>query len=520
MWYNLIRKGPKLAINTILDLDHDGARKYFLQSRSYCNFCLPLYFDFQPLLNKLASSIEIPKNLTKIRYTGKFCKIEQKEVNKILYTNKDGKLAWRPLQLMNPAAYVYLVNVITKKESWGQIKNRFKVFQGNKNIKCCSLPVINGDLPDKGETIKGWSDNFEKESIKLSLDYGCMLITDIANCYSSIYTHSIAWALHKDGMRGAKKDRDNHASLCNIVDGIIEDISYQQTNGIPQGSILMDFIAEIVLGYADSLLSEAIQNDKTIKKNSYYILRYRDDYRIFTKDKTDAEKIARHLSSVLTTLNLKLNENKTKITEDIITDAQKSDKLYWRDVFECKNLDIRILQIHSLSEKYPNSGSIDKALIRFYDDMEKENMLTNDLIHIASVVADIAFRNPRTYSYTMSILGRIETLLNKKEAKELFNKIIKKLSAIPNSEYLNIWLQRLSKKKSLKKLGSGVLCNYVRKVIKDPKKSHLDEIWDYSVCGNEVKSIFNSTHIVDVGKFETMKDYPTDEEIKIFQRYR
>ena len=32
-------------------------------------------------------------------------------------------------------------------------------------------------------------------------------------------------------------------------------MSYRQTNGIPQGSVLMDFIAEIVLGYADYLFS-------------------------------------------------------------------------------------------------------------------------------------------------------------------------------------------------------------------------------------------------------------------------
>lgn len=460
------------------------------------------------------------KNITKDRYTSRFCNIEQRDVNMLMYTNKDGKLAWRQLQLINPAAYVYLVNIITNEKSWSQIKKRFKAFQENKNIKCCSIPIVTGVLPDKGETIKGWFDNFEKESIKLSLSYGCMLITDIANCYGSIYTHSIAWALHLKGVEGAKKDQRRHDILCNMIDDIIKDISYHQTNGIPQGSVLMDFVAEIVLGFADSLLSDAIRRDKAIRKNSYYILRYRDDYRIFTQNKTDAEKIARHLSDVLATLNLKLNENKTKITENIITDAQKSDKLYWRDVYECENLDIRILQIHSLSEKYPNSGSIDKTLVRFYDDMEKENIATNDLIHIASVVVDIAFRNPRTYPYVMSILGRIETLLDKKEARELFNKIIKKFSAIPNSEYLNIWLQRLSKKKSLKKLGSGVLCEHVRSVVKKPKESDLGEIWNYSVCGDEVVNIFNNTRIINIDQFKTMRDYPTDEEIKIFQRYR
>lgn len=40
-------------------------------------------------------------------------------------------------------------------------------------------------------------------------------------------------------------------------------MSYEQTNGIPQCSTLMDFIAEIVLGYADEII-DVITN--SIKK--------------------------------------------------------------------------------------------------------------------------------------------------------------------------------------------------------------------------------------------------------------
>ena len=35
-------------------------------------------------------------------------------------------------------------------------------------------------------------------------------------------------------------------------------MNYGQTNGIPEGSILTDFIAEIVLGYIDLQLSEKL----------------------------------------------------------------------------------------------------------------------------------------------------------------------------------------------------------------------------------------------------------------------
>lgn len=509
-------------MDTVTDLSNTDARSFFLRGSSYCNFSLPLYFNFQPLLDKLSLSDEIPKSLSKDNiYTNRFKNCEQGDVNYLMYTNKDGKLAWRPFELINPAAYVYLVNIITDKKNWSQIQARFKTFQNNKNIKCCSIPIVKNNSPNKGETIKGWFESFEKESIKLSLDYSCLLITDISNCYGSIYTHSIAWALHPDGREGAKRDRNNKDLLCNAIDVIIQNISYGQTNGIPQGSVLMDFVAEIVLGYADSILSDKIKNDKTIKKQPYYIMRYRDDYRIFTQNKTNAEKIARYLSDTLAGLNLKLNDNKTRTTENIITDAQKSDKLYWRDAYECENLDVRILQIHSLAEKYPNSGSVDKALTRFCDDLEKEDLINNDLELIASVVVDIAFRNPRTYPYAISVLGRISMLLSKKEAKSLFDKILKKFLSVPNSEYLNVWLQRLSKNGALKGLGDNPgLCKYVKTIRKNPTKNNTDTIWDYSACGDEVQKIFKNTPIVDVDKFESMTEYPMPDEIKVFQKYQ
>ena len=56
--------------------------------------------------------------------------------------------------------------------------------------------------------------------------------------------------------------------LGNFIDSCIQEAQYQQTNGIPQGSVLMDFIAEMVLGYVDELLTEKIkENNKLITVN-------------------------------------------------------------------------------------------------------------------------------------------------------------------------------------------------------------------------------------------------------------
>src|SRR5690554_2819642 len=99
-------------------------------------------------------------------------------------------------------------------------------------------------------------------------------------------------------------------------------MQHGQTNGIPQGSILMDFIAEIILAYADTRLSERLQS----RPKEYLILRYRDDYRIFANSPTDAEYIAQCLAETLVELGMRLNPNKTRASSDIITSSIKADK--------------------------------------------------------------------------------------------------------------------------------------------------------------------------------------------------
>ncbi|WP_258286665.1 RNA-directed DNA polymerase, partial [Escherichia ruysiae] len=90
----------------------------------------------------------------------------------------------------------------------------------------------------------------------------------------------------------AKAARGAGRNLGDQIDYALRQMQWGQTNGIPQGSALMDFIAEIVLGYADELLGQRLESENI---NDYHIIRYRDDYRIFTNSKEDAEAIARHL---------------------------------------------------------------------------------------------------------------------------------------------------------------------------------------------------------------------------------
>ena len=108
----------------------------------------------------------------------------------------------------------------------------------------------------------------------------------------------------------------------NKIDDLLQDMNNGQTNGIPTGSVLMDFIAELVLGYSDMLLKERLSDED----GNYYILRYRDDYRIFCNNHEILEKVISQLADVLMGLNFRLNPIKTEITDDILKNSIKKTK--------------------------------------------------------------------------------------------------------------------------------------------------------------------------------------------------
>lgn len=217
-----------------------------------------------------------------------------------------------------------------------------------------------------------WWRQFEQESIKMAIHYRYCVRTDLVNCYGSVYTHTIAWDLY--GKDKAKRDKDKYNLLGNKIDSSIQNMQSGQTNGIPQGSVLFDLIAELILGYSDSLLIKRLDEVGLINEYSsdenFKILRYRDDYRIFANSKETLDIIVKELAKVSADLNMHFNNAKTEVNSDIISTSVKPDKMYWLDratLLKQPNVSQqkKLLLIYKLSLKYPNSGSIKTALISF-----------------------------------------------------------------------------------------------------------------------------------------------------------
>ena len=459
----------------VLSLDSKDAMDFFLKSEQYHGFELPEYFVFDELLQNVKRIVEdtpyeeclqngiSPENLS--------------NVNLDILLNKDGHYAVRPIVLANPFLYYFLVREICDESSWILIKKLFEKFQV-PHITSCAMPVIpKGTEPfHKSTTIINWWNSMEQRSIELSLEFRYMFVTDITNCYGSVNPQAFDWAF---SLKDTRFENGNKNSISKNIQKYLRAFQQGRNIGIPQGSAIFDFIGEIILGYSDLLLHEAIH--KAGISNPYEIIRYRDDYRIFCNDKDVLEKISYILQHVLESLNFRMSSKKTKISNSIVTDAVKSDKLayiYNTPIFNKKGCDFDSFEKHLLyilmfARQYPDSGSIRTMLsdidnriedwlkpyeeevttIPILDDGEpktekvtKQRRLVGGSVHAMSAICtQIALENVGCCHYALRVLSRmVDSLKDENEKSTIVNLVYTKLCKQPNSDYIQLWLQNMT----------------------------------------------------------------------------
>lgn len=496
---------PESNRKNVLELTHEEARKFFLKTESYCNFDFPPYITFGTLLAEVDTFLE-GKSLSDLSSS----KPKDSEgVNYILLNNKDGKYAWRPMQLIHPAVYVSLVHAITTENKWQFIVSKFSEFSGNAKIKCLSLPVESlSDEKDKAEQITSWWQQVELKSIELSLDYQYLVQTDISDCYGSIYTHSVSWALHTKAEAKKKENKINKDFVGNIIDWHLQDMSYGQTNGIPQGSVVMDFIAEIILGYADLELSKKLTE---LGITDYQILRYRDDYRVFVNNSQDGEKILKSITEVMVDLGMKLNPSKTTVSSRIIHDSIKKDKLVWMaNKQRERGLQKHLLIIHQHAEKFPNSGSVTSALAEYYRVLCGYNSTKEAVSPIIAIAVDIAFHNPKTYPVISAILSKLVSLLESDDDKrKVVDRIKRRFDLLPNTSHMEIWLQRVSYTFAQDIEYDSALCKLV--------SGMTQTIWNMDwISSADLKKVITPEKIIDADKLANLLPVISVSEVALF----
>ncbi|MCA9086094.1 MAG: RNA-directed DNA polymerase [Planctomycetaceae bacterium] len=123
---------------------------------------------------------------------------------------------------------------------------------------------------------------------------------DVANCFPSLYSHSIPWALV--GHEYAKTHRAPNLWF-NQIDAGQRFLKRAETQGAPIGPATSNIINEIVLARVDEKLLE----------RGYRFSRFIDDYICFTDSRDDAERFIRDVELYLDRFLLRLNAKKVTI---------------------------------------------------------------------------------------------------------------------------------------------------------------------------------------------------------------
>ncbi|WP_281714977.1 RNA-directed DNA polymerase [Parabacteroides johnsonii] len=507
----------------ILSLNHTEAMDFFLKSEQYHGFELPEYFVFDDLLQNVKNAVgKTPYE--ECLQEGMSPELLS-DVNLDILLNKDGRYAVRPIILANPFLYYFLVREICNEQSWTVIKLLFEKFNV-PHITSCALPVIPKEKEPfhKSTTILNWWSTMEQRSIELSLEYRYMFVTDITNCYGSVNPQAFDWAF---SFKDTEYEQKAKNPIAKNIQKFLRAFQQGRNIGIPQGSAIFDFIGEIILGYSDLLLHEAIRKEGIT--TSYEIIRYRDDYRIFCNDKDVLEKISYILQHILESLNFRMNSKKTKISESIVTDSIKADKLayiYNTPIFNKKGVDFDSFEKHLLyilmfARQYPDSGSIktmlsdiDKRIEEWLKPQTREVSTinledTNNAIEkrsetyqrkliggsvraMSAVCVQIALENVGCSHYALRVLSRmVDSLEEEQEKRDIIDKVYTKLCNQPNSDYNQLWLQNITYQNDKKK---GVSPYNIRlcKVVMGENV----ELWNNSWLKKDLTKNYKQTSVV------------------------
>lgn len=235
--------------------------------------------------------------------------------------------------------------------------------------------------------------------------YDNLMKLDISRCFDSIYTHSISWAIL--GLEQTKEEiRKSKDTFSGHFDKLMQEINYNETNGIIIGPEISRIFAEIILQSIDNNIKKDLEKIGLIENNNYRICRYIDDYFIFYNGDQNRDIIIHLIQDNIRKYKLNLNSSKIIdykkpiITEISIAKTKISSLLNDKLTFNLEEV-IEGANIFYKGNIYINSNNLikDFKIILKESNVEYKNIL----------------------NYTLSIIERKLDLIQKK-----YNKVLQK----------------------------------------------------------------------------------------------
>jgi len=430
-------------------------------------------------------------------------------------------LTSREFGIQHPSNYhdivFYLIN------NWDDIISL--IFNKKNKIYSYSFPIpVNSKDKGKlsplrsGRMIYEWIAMAEKDLVAEAHRYNFIVRSDITNYYNSVYTHSIAWAIH--GQEEAFADKENNL-FGNKIDRLVQYANKGRTNGLPVGSALSDLIAEIILSVIDLNVSKKVEKDGI----DFLATRFKDDYRILCHSKEQGEKILNCLAEELRQFNLAINENKTIILNLPSGLYRHHDRAYHpfslREIVEIdfKTFELTLLKAMDIHIEYPGTSILEKFFSELYSDnhdlkikfSNNPNSRRKQILKTLSILMLLKRESEKILCHVLAVIELIYIRYRKEfnlksPLKELVVSEIKKASQ-KNSVFELVWLVFYSRY-----IGLGIT-NFSELI----SEKNLENLFLKSMVTSQQK-IFNDSEIFLFRKPKDCKEMTLAKRLAVFER--
>lgn len=380
----------------------------------------------------------------------------------------------RTLSFPNILAYIRLI---------GELQKSFDIYKdliSSENSESKAIMLTALDYPSNyRKSIMRRNIKFSGNKYKLSID--------IANCYPSIYSHSIAWALlGKEKAKAMALDaklQDNLYKKADQIDRANTRLKVSETNGLITGPYSSRIISEIILGGIDKILVS----------RGYEFTRYVDDYNFYFTNKYDCEKSIGDIAAILNEFNLKINESKLKIEKypfDILEDYSSLFKQSFNKEYPAYD----ILQKAALLDQQGKKGSYKYAFKLLRNEPFFRIKKPDEIIYLFYTLISIIINRPMLARYAVEMISKLQVGFSENEMVDKLNDLLdKELDANHDQEVL--WLLYVILRYGSKITQSNISKIFVKSndfaimMILDLLIDHKEQIVEYEIKQSEIDKL-------------------------------
>lgn len=173
--------------------------------------------------------------------------------------------------------------------------------------------------------------------------YQHLLKFDVQDCFNSVYTHSIAWAVN-GGMNTYKDHFEGtDDSFASRWDELMRRLNYNETHGIVIGPEFSRVFTEAIMQHIDIRVEAELKEAGLTNKVDYECYRYVDDFFLFYNNWEVKNKAIRVFDELLREFKMTISHEKTiEMRRPFITDITIAKGLIdtlLRDVFSFSSTD-------------------------------------------------------------------------------------------------------------------------------------------------------------------------------------